>query len=173
MKVSKIVVSFWLATAAFCLLQVFFGPAGVLETARLREHSRLLEVRLSELRLENQVLTARYEALLTRKEAVRLEARSLGWFAPGETPVRILDGAGFHLPSDEPDLSAVPPLGPERADSSLFFRIAWPLLFVLFYSFFLLMERLWPQERRLFPVFRGSSDNLPVPLQTGLDFFRK
>jgi cell division protein FtsB len=171
--VSKMVVCAWLATAAFCLLQILFGPTGLTETARVIEQRQRLERRLIALQEENQHLSARYEALRTSQEAVRLEARSLGWFQPGETPVRTLEGTEFRLPPDEPDLSSVPALSPEGQDTTLFFRLAWPLLFIAFYAFFHLLTRMWPSKPSLPVVFHGVRQNLPVPLQTGLDFFRK
>ena len=177
MKGSKLVLSFWLATAAFCLLQILFGPGGLSETAHLKDQQVRLEARLVALKDENRRLTARYEALRTSQDAVRLEARSLGWFQPGETPVRTLGGAEFRLPSDEPDLSTVPPLGTDPGASSLFFRLAWSLLFVLFSAFFHLWNRMWPRADQ--PSVRVPLPRLSLPaplqnrLQTGLDFFRK
>lgn len=173
MKGSKLLLSFWLSTGVFCLLQILFGPGGLTEMSRLREQQARLEVRLEALRTENQQLTLRYEALKTSPEAVRLEARSLGYFRPGEMPVRTLDGAGFRLPSDEPDLSVVPPLPPDDDSASVFFRVAWFLLFAVFVLLFHLWDRLKPQRSSWSRLVRSPGHNLPVPLQTGLDFFRK
>lgn len=173
MQGTKILLSFWLATATFCLLQILFGPGGLSETDRLRDQKARLETRLAALGEENERLAARYEALRTSPEAVRLEARSLGWFSPGEIPVRTLEGLEFRLPSEEPDLSTVPVLSQTEPDLSLFFRVAWFLLFVLYYSFFLLWSKLWPAETRPEPRYPVLRNNLALPLQTGLDFFRK
>jgi len=173
MKGTKLLLSFWLSTAAFCLLQILFGPGGFTETARLRDQQARLEVRLDLLKGDNARLNARYEALRTSAEAVRLEARALGWFRPGEIPVRTLDGAEFRLPSDAPDLSMVPRLPRESADLTLFFRLAWPILFISFYTLFVLVGRFWPTSDRWGLILQSGRDNLPVPFQTGLDFFRK
>ena len=173
MKGTKLLLSFWLSTAAFCLLQILFGPGGVTETLRLKEQQSRLESRLESLKDENLRLTARYDALRTSVDAVRLEARSLGYFQPGEVPVRTLDGTTFRLPSDAPDFSTVPPLAEAAAETSLFFRLAWPLLFVVFFLGFHLAGRLWPPRPPLTGLFRFPLTGLPAPLQTGLDFFRK
>jgi cell division protein FtsB len=173
MKGSKLLLSFWLSTAAFCLLQILFGPGGLTETARWKDQQTRLETRLEALKDENQRLTARYEALRSSPEAIRLEARSLGYFRPGEVPVRTLDGAGFSLPSDAPDLSAVPALAADDGSVSIFFRVAWPLLFLVFTVSFHLWERLRPPKDSWNRPFRFPESRLPVPLQTGLDFFRK
>jgi len=173
MKGTKLLLSFWLATAAFCLLQILFGPGGFTETARLKEQQSRLEVRLAELKEDNQRLTARYDSLRTSAEAIRLEARSLGWFRSGEIPVRTLDGAEFRLPPEAPNLSTVPRLGENALDLSLFFRLAWPLLFLTFYALFYLVERMWPQQGRWEGLVQAARQNLPVPFQSGLDFFRK
>ncbi len=162
----KLLLSFWLATAVFCFLQIVFGPGGLTEMTRLQEQRARLEIHLDQLKQDNLRLNSRYKALSTSAEAVRLEARALGWFEPGTIPVRTLDGAEFRLPSDEPDLSAVPPLPAESSDSSLFFRVAWPLLFLVFHTFFSLLARMWPQGLRSIQTF-------PVVLPPGLDFFRK
>lgn len=173
MKGTKLLLSFWLSTAAFCLLQILFGPGGFTETARLREQQARLDVRLEALKEDHLRLTARYEALRTSAEAVRLEARSLGWFSAGDIPIRTLDGAEFRLPPETPDLSLVPKLGPSALDLSLFFRLAWPLLFASFYTFFIVLSKIWPPQDRWDDLIRSGRQNLPVPLQSGLDFFRK
>lgn len=172
MKGTKLLLSIWLATAAFCLLQILFGPGGFSETARLKEQQARLEVRLETLKQDNQRLNARYESLRSSAEAIRLEARSLGWFGAGEIPVRTLDGADFRLPPEAPDLSVVPRLGPSSFDLSLFFRLVWPLLLVSFYTAFYLLEKMLP-ARGWSEWVETSRNNLPVPFQTGLDFFRK
>lgn len=161
MKGTKLLLAFWLSTAAFCLLQILFGPSGLTETARLRDQQARLSVRLEELKEENQALSARYEALRTSPEAVWLEARSLGWFRVGEIPVRTLDGADFRLPSDEPDLSTVPRMIQENTDLTFFFRVAWFLLFASFYALLYLSERLWMPSSRWEQVLRAAGRTFP------------
>lgn len=141
--------------------------------ARLRDQSTRLESRLAALREENARLTARYEALRSSPESIRLEARALGYFRPGEMPVRTLDGAQFRLPSDEPDLSTVPTLSNKNAGTTVFFRIALPLLFLVYYSLFLLLDRMGSSKQSTELVPLAPRINLPVPFRTGLDFFRK
>jgi len=170
---NKFLASFWLSAATFCLLQILFGPGGMTEMARLRQHDAQLDARLTILRQDNAELTARYQALKTSQESVRLEARALGFFRPGDIPVRTLDGNQFRLPSDEPDLSTVRHLAPPGAGSTVFFRLALPLLFLVYYSLFLLVGRMWPSSRALVPVETRPEWNLPAPLRSGLDFFRK
>jgi len=162
MKGTKFFLSLWLSIATFCLLQIFFGPGGVVETARLREQNTLLDRRLTALEDENARLTARYEGLRTSIDAVRLEARALGYFRPGEIPVRVLGGAEFRLPSDEPDLSTVPPVPDIGADSTWFFRIALPLLFLVYYALFHMISRLSPSATLLPTVREASRTDLPV-----------
>lgn len=173
MKGTKLLLSFWLATGAFCFLQIVFGPGGIMESARLSDQRDKLELRLEALKAENARLTARYEALRTSPEAIRLEARALGWFRANEVPVRILEGPEFRLPSEAPDFSSVPRLMEETSGMSWFFRLAWPLLFASFYAFFLLVERMWPDRFLWQEWWDRRRTTLPVPLQTGLDFFRK
>ena len=173
MKGTKLLLSFWLSTVTFCLLQIVFGPTGFFETARLKDYRNRLEMRVVSLQEENLRLVGRYEALRTSNDAVRLEARALGYFRPGKTPVRTLDGAAFRLPSDQPDLSSVPTRRTLDPETNLFFRVAWPLLFLVFYTFFHLWGRLWPDPDQQEEPPRRSLPALPAPLQTGLDFFRK
>lgn len=172
MKPAHLVLSFWLATLSFCVLQILFGPTGISETLRLQERSQALAQRLAALQEDHLRLSARYEALRTSVEEVRLEARALGWFGVDEVPVRTF-GSTLRLPADEPDLSTVPREPAAEANTSFFFRIAWPLLFFLYCAFFVLASRLWPSNRGILEAVRATSGNLPVPLQTGLDFFRK
>ena len=172
MKGTKLLLSLWLSTAAFCLLQILFGPGGLGEMAQLKDQQARLDARLEALKDDNFRLTAQYGALLSSPEAIRLEARSLGWFRTGDVPVRTLDGAEFRLPSDTPDLSLVPSLVRDEWDLSLFFRLAWPLLFVSCFVLLYLVEKLRP-TRSPWDELNPSQRNLPVPFQTGLDFFRK
>jgi len=173
MKGTKLLLSFWLSVVAFCVLQIVFGPTGLIETSSLKAYQVRLESRLISLQQDNLRLSGRYEALRTSSDSVRLEARSLGYFRPGETPVITLDGAAFRLPSDEPDLSVVRPRPGNNSETQLFFRLAWPLLFLVFLSFFHLLGRLWPAGRPSDEPFVSPMKSLPAPLQTGLDFFRK
>jgi len=173
MKGTKLLLSFWLSTATFCLLQILIGPGGITETSRLREYRARLETRLEILQDQNTRLTTRYEALRSSPDEIRLEARSLGYFQTGEVPIRTLDGAGFRLPPDEPDLSTVPPLDESRLVPPLFFRLAWPLLFGVYYALFFLAGRLWPSLDRWEPPSPTPRPGLPVPWESGLDFFRK
>ena len=173
MKGTKLLLSFWLSTVAFCILQILFGPTGLTETARLKEYRARLESRLSALEIDNARLTGRYESLRTSSEAVRLEARSLGYFRVGDTPVRTPEGSGFRLPPDQPDLTLV--RRPQGNDPGLtvFFRLAWPLLLLSFLTFFHLWERIRPHPEPEDEAIPADLPKLPAPLPTGLDFFRK
>jgi len=158
MKGSRFLLALWLSTACFCALQIVFGPGGVTETRKLERQKALLDVRLAELQAENTRLSARYDALKNNPEAVRLEARSLGYFQSFETPVRTLGGVSFQLPDDETHLSRIPPVADENRSTSLFFRLAWPLLFLVFWGTLQLIPRI-------------AAPQLPSPFR--LDFFRK
>jgi cell division protein FtsB len=181
MKGSRFLLAFWLSTASFCLLQIVFGPGGITETQRLDDQKARLESRLVELQAENARLAARYEALRTNPEAVRLEARALGYFETGEVPVRTLGGAQFRLPPDDSHLSRIAPIAGGSSDTSLFFRLAWPLLFLVFWGTLNLFSRLGfslgraPSAPEIpsgnLPAVR-SSERLPAP-GFGVDFFRK
>ena len=169
--------SFWLSTASFCILQIVFGPGGITETQRLERQKIQLDSRLAELQAENARLSARYESLLTSPEAVRLEARSLGYFEAGEVPVRTLGGVEFSLPPEDTHLSRIPPAASSSQASTLFFRLAWPLLFLVFWGALHLFPRLSstpqpprPSDEKL-PAIRAAG-HLPAPW-FGLDFFRK
>ena len=173
MKGTKLLLSFWLSTVAFCVLQILFGPTGFTETSRLKDYRTRLETRLSALEADNVRLVGRYEALRTSTDAVRLEARSLGYFRVGETPVKTPGGTGFRLPPDRPDLILVRRPPSNDPGLTVFFRLAWPLLLLSFLTVFHLYERLRPrsepQDEPALPVL----EKLPAPLPTGLDFFRK
>ena len=177
MKGSRFFLALWLSTASFCLLQIVFGPGGITETQRLERQKAKLETRLDELQTENARLAARYESLRTSPEAVRLEARQLGYFGPGEIPVRTLGGAQFHLPPDDPHLSRIPPVTGGTEASPLFFRLAWPLLFLVFWGAFQLFQGLRkPPEPAVPPSLNAPAvpvrERLPAPW-FGVDFFRK
>jgi cell division protein FtsB len=181
MKGSQFLLAFWLSTASFCLLQIVFGPGGITETHRLEEQKTRLEARLGELQAENARLAARYEALRTNPEAVRLEARALGYFESGEVPVRTLGGAEFRLPPDDPHLSRIAPIAGGSHDTSLFFRLAWLMLFLVFWGTLNLFSRLGFRLGRAAPEPETPAGNLPAVRSEerlpapwfGVDFFRK
>jgi hypothetical protein len=173
MKGTKLLLSLWLSTVAFCVLQILFGPTGFTETARLKEYRTRLESRLSALETDNIRLIGRYEALRTSSEAVRLQARTLGYFRTGDTPVLTPGSVGFRLPSDQPDLTLVRKPPSNDPGLTVFFRLAWPLLLLSFVTIFHLWERLRPPAELEEEAPPPLLEKLPAPLPTGLDFFRK
>ncbi|MEI8093189.1 MAG: septum formation initiator family protein [Spirochaetales bacterium] len=158
MKGKKILLSLWLATAAFCLLQIVAGPNGFLVTAKLQDDAQRLDKRLSALAEDNARLQARFDALQSSSEAVRLEARRLGWFRAGEIPVKVMEGQGFHLPTKAPDFTLALPSATE-APAEVFFRLAWFLFVALFWGLLTLWDLL--RDRELLPrglIVRGRLD---------------
>jgi hypothetical protein len=162
MKGKKILLSMWLATAAFCLLQIVTGPNGVLETARVRSDVERLDRQLVALENDNLRLQARFDALKTSSQAIELEARQLGWYRAGDIPVKVIQGQSFRLPEAAIDLTLVLPAPSEPLPDG-FFRLAWFVLIALFYGLISLLDLLL--ER----------DILPRSLVPGLrlDLFRK
>jgi len=162
MKGKKILLSMWLATAAFCLLQIVTGPNGVLETARVRSDVERLDRQLVALENDNLRLQARFDALKTSSQAIELEARQLGWYRAGDIPVKVIQGQSFRLPEAAIDLTLVLPAPSEPLPDG-FFRLTWFVLIALFYGLISLLDLLL--ER----------DILPRSLVPGLrlDLFRK
>jgi hypothetical protein len=156
MKGKKILLSIWLATAAFCLLQIVTGPNGVLETARVRSDVERLELQLVTLEADNQRLQAHFDALRTSSQAVELEARQLGWYRAGDIPVKVIQGQGFRLPEDSLERTLVLPTPSEPLPDG-FFRLAWFVLIALFYGLISLLDLLLDREilpRSLVPGVR-------------------
>ncbi|NNM54652.1 MAG: hypothetical protein HKM05_08025, partial [Spirochaetales bacterium] len=100
MRGNKIILAAWSALAVFCVIQVIWGPLGVLQTNQLQTYEKKLDKRLTDLQDENESLWRQYDSLRTSEGAVRLQARQLGWFENGDIPVRVLSGpplgSGFH-----------------------------------------------------------------------------
>ena len=160
MKGKTLLISSWLATLAFCLLQIVAGPNGFGVTEQLRSDLTQLDENLVALEAENHRLQAKFDALRTSPTEVILKARVLGWYRPGDVPVQVLEGRPFTLP--EPPVPRPPVPGPLPAVSDVFFRAAWFLFFVAFWGIFtvsdLLMRR--PELTRALALgnpFRRSS----------------
>ncbi len=133
MKGKTLLISSWLATLAFCLLQIVAGPNGLGVTGQLRADLVRIEANLVALETENHRLQAQFEALRTSPTAVTLKARSLGWFQPGEVPVQVLEGRPFSFPAEPVPASVVAAETP--AASPLIFRAAWFFFFFAFWGF--------------------------------------
>ncbi len=141
MRGNKIILAAWSALAVFCVIQVIWGPLGVLQTNQLQTYEKKLDKRLADLQDENESLWRQYDSLRISEGAVRLQARQLGWFAKGDIPVRVLSGpalgSGFH---EEVWRAYRPHLPTDNL--SLFFRSAWFLLFFFFYLVFFFVDKL-------------------------------
>ena len=141
MRGNKIILAAWSALAVFCVIQVIWGPLGVLQTNQLQAYEKKLDKRLADLQDENESLWRQYDSLRISEGAVRLQARQLGWFEKGDIPVRVVSGpalgSGFH----EEVWRAYRPHLPSD-NLSLFFRSAWFLLFFFFYLVFFFVDKL-------------------------------
>jgi cell division protein FtsB len=150
MRGNKVVLSAWSAGLVFCVLQILWGPEGVIKLQELKSFQNELTSRLEVLQQENRILARKYEALRTSESAIEVSARKLGWFKAGEVPVRVVSGPQFGNPPPEEHWRL---LERQNDDENLdsFFRAAWFLLFVLFYLIFFLFERLNPPGEKEVP----------------------
>ncbi len=85
----------------YLLLSVFLGQAGVLEYQRLSAYRARLESNMANLDQIQARLSERVQSLQSDPENVRLKARSLGYFEPGENLIR--------LPGYDPDVQVTSP----------------------------------------------------------------
>jgi cell division protein FtsB len=145
MKARKILLSLWLATAAFCLLQIVAGPNGILVTTQLQADAARLDARLAQLAEDNARLRQIYQALNTSAEAVRLEARRLGWFQSGDVPVKVVEGQSFQLPPESYSFTQVLQ-SPVVLLPDAFFRLSWFLLVAVFWGVLSLLDLLRERE---------------------------
>ena len=88
-RVSRGIISALTAVILYILLELIFGPAGVLAYQDAHAHMEELEEHLSGLRELEQDLSTRIEGLQRDQEVIRVEARSLGLVEPDERLLRI------------------------------------------------------------------------------------
>lgn len=139
----------------------------------LHKEQTRLESKIEALQLENLRLTSQYEALRTSPEAIRLEARKLGYFRPGDIPVRTLGPMGFQLPPPRLDAISIPAKIVTDTNTALFFRLVWPMLFMIVWVMLWGVERLRGATKTKSFVLHETPPALPVPVHTALDIFHK
>ena len=100
MMAYRILISVACALGTYLLLNLFFGPNGLVAYQDLRGYHDRLEENVSEMQTLQARLERRSQALQESEAAVRLEARELGYFSESEQPVLI---EGY-----EPDSRAIP-----------------------------------------------------------------
>ena len=170
MRGNKVVLAAWSAGLVFCVLQILWGPEGVIKLQELKSFQNQLTARLDVLKQENSLLARKYEALRTSESAIEVSARKLGWFKAGEVPVRIISGPQFGNPPPEEHWRLLERQhGDENLDS--FFRAAWFLLFALFYLIFFLFERLNPAGQKEAPRTLPADENLTADETSARAFF--
>jgi len=85
----------------YLLLGIFLGQAGVLESQRLLAYRSRLEANITDLDRIQAKLSERVQSLQSDPENVRLKARALGYFEPGENLIR--------LPGYDPNVEVTSP----------------------------------------------------------------
>lgn len=90
---TRILLSIYAGFVTYCLMVFFFGRTGVFATSELRDFRARLEANLSQLEKTNAHLADHFDALRSSPEAIRLEARQLGFLEPNE---RVLQVSSYH-----------------------------------------------------------------------------
>ena len=106
--------------AAYCVLSLTVGPAGLVAYRGLGGRRTAMEGRLAELRAANESLRGDLESLRSDPDRADREARELGYLRPGETFLVIAGRAGAGqggLPAAGEPLAYVDP--PACPDSTL------------------------------------------------------
>lgn len=75
------------AVAAYCLLSIVAGPAGLIAYAKLEERRDAMQANLEELQATHGALQSELAALTSDPDRLRREARELGYLAKGETAI--------------------------------------------------------------------------------------
>lgn len=116
----RLFISLSVSVAVYFLLNVFFGAQGMLSYQELLDYRDRLSHNIEQMEDTRSRLTARAEELRTSAEAVRLEARELGYYEPGEQPVRV-DGFSQQAEPIQAGKLLAPP---SPADRQPLFRVA-------------------------------------------------
>lgn len=89
MKVSHLVSAILVSVAAALVGNLFVAPYSTDGYAALEAHKERLEANLADLRSLHATLEGRIELLTRSSDAIRVEARGLGYYGPDETVIRI------------------------------------------------------------------------------------
>lgn len=85
----RLLVAAFVGIAAYLAASFVYGPGGLVAHRRMEDYRRDLEANIVELSEIHERLNARIEALSTDPEAVRLQARGLGYIGENERIIRI------------------------------------------------------------------------------------
>lgn len=138
----------YLAFLVFSGLQLVYGDHGFLAMEALAAYERQLDANLDGLQEKNRVLRMRYEALRTDPEAIRLEARRLGYYGPADLPIKV---SGLERPGAVETGAKVLEFSYANDFMDNFFRSIWFVLALMFYALLSVAERFW---ERWFPPRR-------------------
>jgi hypothetical protein len=89
----RVIVSAWAGFVVYALAIFIAGPAGFAATGRLERERARMSANVDELKRINRSLADDFIALGSQPGRLKLEARDLGYIAPGEKVVRLPSAA--------------------------------------------------------------------------------
>ncbi len=143
----RLAVSAYIGLAVYCLLSLLLGPMGMAAYDDLETRVRGMRENLARLESLNSEARARKDSALSDPEALALEARTLGYVAPGQVVVRL----GFPEASPDPgDLGTLVPFAPPRGmeDAELKAASLAAALVAAFAGFLIRSDRRGSRQRR-------------------------
>lgn len=97
-RLATLFVALYIGVAAYCLLSVVAGPAGIFAYRALALRKDAMVLNMESLGSANASLRAELDALRSDPGRAGLEARALGYLSPGETALVVAgDGPGRGL----------------------------------------------------------------------------
>jgi cell division protein FtsB len=149
MKFGKYLLVPWFTLAAYTVLSVYFGTAGLVPyRVLLSERQKILE-NLDKLQTINRELEGTMDALRYDSEMIRIKARELGYGERGERFVRIVGLPGGRPSELRPGTArtAVQPLPSGKSYRTISFCLGL-LLFAMFLAGDLFLKKDPPQHHK-------------------------
>ncbi len=127
---TRLFLSLYAGFVVYCLAVLFWGQTGIVAHARLLGVEGRLQANMKNLEQINGRLQQEFEALRSDPAAIKLEARQLGYYAPGELPIYL---SGYRGNQSSYEVGTVVNAAPPKMPGDSVFRVIGLAVALIFY----------------------------------------
>lgn len=127
---TRLFLSLYVGFVVYCLGVLFWGQTGVAARAELSHVEGRLEANMKNLQEINARLEREFEALRSDPATIKLEARQLGYYSPGEQRIYV---SGFGGNQSSYEVGTIVNTESVKMPGDSFFRVAGLATALIFY----------------------------------------